>query len=221
MVPPRTAKVPGPSSSPVFAYPRRSSARATSSNSCTPPARAPGMSNSSQPATRESGSHAPDATGGSRRRSARALATTTTGRPSASAQAASMRHATCAASAFFGEAKNAFLAHVRRHVARERHGRVLARHHDERGLGPVRETGGHQERPRRRGHAQRRVLARVELAPERVQAARLLQRERKRIYEHVPPPFLAPYARSLRLQAAGRCAQRSSGDIIEHGRHPA
>ena len=78
-----------------------------------------------------------------------------------------------------GEAHDALVAQVRRHLARERDGRVLARHHDERRLRLVREPRRHEERPRRRGHAERAVMPLVELAPERVEATRFLQGERQ------------------------------------------
>ena len=81
--------------------------------------------------------------------------------------------------AALGKAHDALVAQVGRQAARERHGRVLARHHDERRLRLVREPRRHEERTRRRGHAQRAVLARVQLAPERVEAARFLQGERQ------------------------------------------
>ena len=78
-----------------------------------------------------------------------------------------------------GEAHDALVAQICRYLPRERDGRLLARHHDERRLRPVREPRRHEERPRRRGHAERAVEALVELAPERVEATRFLQGERQ------------------------------------------
>ena len=77
------------------------------------------------------------------------------------------------------EAHDALVAQIRRHLARERDGCVLTRHHDERRLRPVCEPRRHEERARRRGHAQRTVLPRVQSTPERVEAARFLQGERQ------------------------------------------
>ena len=78
-----------------------------------------------------------------------------------------------------GEAHDALVAQICRYLPRERDGRLLARHHDERRLRPVREPRRHEERPRRRGHAERAVETLVELAPERVEATRFLQGERQ------------------------------------------
>ena len=82
------------------------------------------------------------------------------------------------------EAQHALLPHIGGHVASESDGGVLAGHDDERGLGRGGEAGRHEEGPRRGGHAQGGVFAGVELSPERIQAARLLQGEGERIDEH-------------------------------------
>ena len=82
------------------------------------------------------------------------------------------------------EAQHALLPHIGGHVAGEGDGGVLAGHDDERGLGRMGEAGRHEEGPRRGGHAQGGILAGIELSPERVQAAGLLQGEGERIDEH-------------------------------------
>ena len=82
------------------------------------------------------------------------------------------------------EAQHALLPHIGGHVAGEGDGGVLAGHDDERGLGRMGEAGRHEEGPRRGGHTQGGVLAGIELSPERVQAAGLLQGEGERIDEH-------------------------------------
>ena len=82
------------------------------------------------------------------------------------------------------EAQHALLPHIGGHVAGEGDGGVLAGHDDERGLGRMGEAGRHEEGPRRGGHAQGGVLAGIELSPERIQAAGLLQGEGERIDEH-------------------------------------
>ena len=82
------------------------------------------------------------------------------------------------------ETEHALVAQVCRNVARKRNGRVLAGHDDERRLGLVRIPRRHHERPRGRRHAERRVLARIQLSPERVQRARLLDRICQRFDKH-------------------------------------
>ena len=86
------------------------------------------------------------------------------------------------------EPEDALVAEVGRHIARKRDGCVLACHHHERRLRTMREPGGDEKRARRGCDAERSVLARVELPPERVEASRLLEREGERVNEHGKPP---------------------------------
>ena len=86
-----------------------------------------------------------------------------------------------------GEPQDAVVTQVGGHLLRERERRLLARHDGERRLGPVRETRRDQERARGVGDAEGGVLPRVELAPERLEAAGALERERQRIDEHGGP----------------------------------
>ena len=114
----------------------------------------------------------------------------------------------------FGEAQDALLSQVGREAARERRGRVLARHHRKRRLGPVREPRGDEERPRRTRHAERRVLPRVEPSPERVEAARPLERKRERVDEHEGPlPKTARRKRGCPKQRPSSTKSRESGSL--------
>ncbi len=82
------------------------------------------------------------------------------------------------------ETQHPFVSQVSGHRTGEQGRFVFARHHYQRGLGPVGEAGRSQKRARRGRHRQRGVAAGVQFSPEVFQAAGLLQREGEGVYEH-------------------------------------
>ena len=81
-------------------------------------------------------------------------------------------------------AQHVFFAHVGRHVACEIRRGILARNHNQGGLGRACEAGRRQEGTRGRGDRQGGVVARVQLLPESLHVGRFLHPESQGIDKH-------------------------------------